>query len=123
MRPQGQWLDGYVCPGGFGLGGSVLPHMHTFMFLGTTESLVPGEEQSVIRWAACWDGLYSLKSKVWCYTEEGSWRRPLPLWLFLDTGFEPATVTLLPSEIRWGIWACNSPTYTLPGGYTLSDLP
>lgn len=22
-----------------------------------------------------------------------------------------------------GIWALNSPTYTLPGGYTLSDLP
>ena len=73
MRPQGQWLDGYVCPGGFGLGGSILPHMHTFMFLGT-----PGEEQSVIQWAACWDGLHDLKSKVWCYTEEGSWRRPLP---------------------------------------------
>ena len=48
------------------------------MFLGTTESLAPREEQSVICWAACWDGLYSLKSKVWCYTEEGSWRRPLP---------------------------------------------
>ena len=27
---------------------------------------------------------------------------PFLLWLFLDTRFEPATVTLLPSEIRWG---------------------
>ena len=71
------WMAMFVLRGLDALGGT-LPCVQMFMLLGKTESLAPGEEQSVIRWPACWAGLHFLKPRVWCCPEEGSWSKSPP---------------------------------------------
>ena len=122
MKPQGQWLDGYVCSGGFGLGGSSYPVCIPLCFWGQQSPWCLGKNRV---WS---DGLHvGMGYTPWSQRSGATLRRgpgggPFLLWLFLDMGFEPATATLLPSEIWWGIWALDSPTYTLPGGYKWSTL-